>query len=133
MSYNNNHDISEFIGGHLVTTTGLEIDSGKVDFLFKDGRHFTMCHEQDCCEYVKVADVIGDLSDLQDATVIDAREEKSRTDPDGYNSNDEYRESFTWTFYVIQTNKGAVTIRWLGESNGYYGEEVDIELSGPTA
>ncbi len=134
MSYDNSHSISEFIGGHIVTATGLEPNSERVEFVFADGRRFAMLHEGDCCESVSVNDVIGDTADLQDATVIDAREEVSEeVDPEDYVPYSEYRDSFTWTFYIIQTSKGAVTIRWLGESNGYYSERVDIELVGESA
>ena len=127
MSYDSNHDISVLNGHHLVSVSGLEANSDRVIFECADGSKWQMVHERDCCENVTVEDVIGDVSDLQDAKVIDAREETSDADPSDYTNTDEYRESFTWTFYVIQTNKGAVTIRWLGESNGYYSEDVDFE------
>lgn len=129
MSYDNDHNISALNGRHIVSAEGLESGSDCVSFVCADGSRWQMVHISDCCESVSVEDVVGDIADLQDATVIDARCETSDTDPDDRtpDKDDRYRDSFTWTFYIIQTNKGAVTIRWLGESNGHYGEGVDFE------
>lgn len=126
MSYSNDHNISVLNGRHIIDVTGLEKGSYEVHFVCADGSKWRMVHEQDCCESVSVEDVVGDVADLVGADVIDARQEVGSDDPAGYQAS-EYRESCTWTFYVIQTNKGAVTIRWLGESNGYYSEGVDFE------
>ena len=50
--------------------------------------------------------------------------ENPRIDPECPNCAD---ESFTWTFYKFATVSGYVTLRWYGESNGYYSEEVTFE------
>lgn len=113
-------EFKELKGREIVDVSGLDVGSERVTFSCSDGTRWEMYHSQDCCESVDVQDIAGDPADLI-GLVLDAREESGDTDPVGYQGS-EWRESFTWTFYVIQTNKGAVTIRWLGESNGYYGE-----------
>ncbi len=125
MGWRDQVSFSDLVGKTIVTTDfQMGDDDHKVTFITGDGCKYVMHHEQDCCEGVGIEEVIGDIADLQDAVVIDAREEEGEG-PEGYEYQD---DSHTWTFYVIQTNKGAVTIRWLGQSNGYYSEGVNFEL-----
>lgn len=103
-----------------------------ITFRCTDGDVYRMEHEQDCCETVSIEEVIGDLSDLVDSPIVEASKESNRDqppkiDPDypNYPPN-----SYTWTFYKIGSQKGFVTIRWFGESNGYYSEEVSLNKNG---
>ena len=118
--------------GVLVGKTIEKIDRVNDDelrFFTKCGREFRMLHEQNCCEHVHLEEIIGDLDDLVGVTMIEA-DEVSNKDEEGERPS-EYSESWTWTFYKFRTHKGDVTLRWLGESNGYYGEGVDfIEKGG---
>ena len=82
-----------------------------------------MYHEQDCCEYVRVYDINGDVDDLLNSPITQVEEVTSSEDEMELNDPD----SFTWTFYKFATIKGYVTIRWLGESNGYYSERVSFK------
>jgi len=85
---------------------------------------FRFLHWQDCCESVYIESIVGDLSDLEGEPLLIA-EEVSGEIPEP--KEDEYIESRTWTFYKFATRKGYVDVRWLGESNGYYSESVDLE------
>lgn len=90
-----------------------------------EGFSYTMYHSQDCCESVTISEVIGDLNDLLGTPLLIAEEVTSENStPEGV-TPPEYPESYTWTFYKLATVKGHVTIRWLGESNGYYSESVN--------
>lgn len=116
------NSIEELKGKTIIQIEGMEWDSDQVLFKCSDGSAYKMYHEQDCCESVRIEDVCGDVQDLIDTEIIDAR-----CDTNSDNPPDKYTDSHTWTFYNFRTNKGSLTLRWLGESNGYYGEEVDFK------
>ena len=87
---------------------------------------YKLTHVQDCCESVWIEDITGDIeTHLQNNEILDAYGSYSE-----YKENDRekhgYIESGTWSFYVIRTMNDTFTIRFLGESNGYYSEEADI-------
>lgn len=93
-----------------------------------EGNTYRMVHHQDCCEDVWLHDVIGDWKDLIGNTLTMAEEVVNESE---YEHNDDgfiYGDSHTWTFYKFATCKGYVTLRWYGESNGYYSEEVNFEM-----
>lgn len=83
-----------------------------------------MFHSNDCCEHVYIESIIGDLDDLIGEDLLLADESSGETPADV--KWDYEPESYTWTFYRLATRKGFVDIRWLGTSNGYYGEGVDF-------
>lgn len=91
-------------------------------FLTDKGRKFILYHERDCCERVRIDDIMGDISDLIGSPLLLAEEVTDEYDDSLY----EYNESLTWTFYKLSTIKGSVIVRWLGESNGYYSESVNF-------
>jgi hypothetical protein len=104
---------------------------GRLVFVCTDGYVYGMDHQQDCCESVTIDDITGDLADVIGSPLLIAEERSSDENPQGI-AIPEYQDSFTWTFYELATNKGSVTIRWYGESNGYYSESVDFyKISGP--
>lgn len=112
----------ETLKGQVITKVTQTDDTISFDTL--DGSSYLMYHSQDCCENVYVESIVGDLDDLLDSEILLA-EEVSGENPEGWIA-DKYAESYTWTFYKLATRKGYVDIRWLGESNGYYGEGVDF-------
>ena len=126
-------DISDLKGKTLID---IDVGSGKsqIDFTTADDEHYEMYHIGDCCESVYIEDIVGDLDDLIGTPILEAEEVVSRDEnpPDRLKSDDEddyygggyMVESYTWTFYKLGTIKGHVTLRWFGQSNGYYSERV---------
>ena len=104
----------------------------KIIFTTVDGEKYKLSHSQECCERIHIEDICGNLDDLIDSEILMAEEitNKENEIPDEIKT--EYLENyfdsyFLWTFYKLATIKGYVTIRWLGESNGYYSVGVDFE------
>src|SRR3990167_3845271 len=103
------------------------IGNEELVFTLDTGEKYKLYHDQDCCESVSIEYITGELSELIWTPILLAEEVTSDTNPMDITKEDQ--DSFTWTFYKLATMKGYVTIRWYGESNGYYSESVDFGIA----
>jgi len=94
--------------------------------ILTDKYRYDLYHEQDCCEYVRLVKVIGDIDNILNEEIIFAEEDAGANDPDWYGDN--YNDSHTWTKFVLGTKNANVEFWFLGESNGYYGESISIKV-----
>lgn len=122
------HVLKELLGQVLVKAE--KIDGGghwendKLVFWLQDGRVYEFSHDQDCCESVYIESIVGDLQDLVGSPLMMAEEVGSDSEEIKDKDGEEWGDSHTWTFYKFATVKGYVDVRWLGQSNGYYSEDV---------
>lgn len=107
-------------GKTITQVTGACQGSDLVLFYLEDGTRVRMTPEHDDYSLVSIEEVVGDIEDLI-GTVKQARMACG-----SLLDTKEGRE--LWTFYRISTEKGLVTFRWCGVSNGYYSVEVKVEL-----
>jgi len=123
--------LSALIGQSLVRVGQAYGGLQNNDFIRFDtdqGVSYVLTHIQDCCELVSVEDITGDLQDLVGSEIVMAEVASNQT------IDEKYDHSTTWTFYKFATGKGFVTIRFRGESNGYYSQRVSVfELDRPEA
>ena len=112
--------IDELIG-KILTKININDEEDEIVFCCDDNSSYRMYHNQDCCESVTIEDICGDINNLIGYPIVMAEESTNSC------TNEDYDESCTWTFYKFSTINGYVTIRWYGESNGYYSESVDFE------
>lgn len=108
------------LGKTVTKIEGAVEESEEILFTTENGDIFRMYHEQDCCEDVRIEDIGGDVDDLIGNPILLAEEVTNEGELD-------YGNTCTWTWYHFATIKGYVTIRWYGESNGYYSESVNCE------
>ena len=114
--------LSDLIGH---TLQRVDVTEDTMVFVLENGNTCKLYHEQDCCEYVYIEDVVGDVNDLVGVPILKAEKVSNYEGPETIHTRD--MDSYTWTFYKFATIKGYVDVRWLGESNGYYSESVDFE------
>ena len=112
----------------LKTLVGCTLVSADAyEFVTDDGWKILFHYEPDCCATADVKDVSGDFADLVGSPLTLAEVVvKSQEEPEP-----EYPESWTWTFYKFATMKGYVDVQWLGDSNGYYSENVSVTVVAP--
>lgn len=114
-------EFRELVGKTLIKIEGIDEQyADDLRFVCSDGSVYRMYHRRDCCESVQVEEVIGDIADLIGTPIIVAEEVIYDNEAPPWTEMPKYAEDIRWTFYKIRTIKGDVTIRWLGESNGYY-------------
>lgn len=93
-------------------------DNDAIIFVLDESNGYALTHLQDCCEGVYIESIDGDLSDLVGEPLVMAEEAYQEGESDWGTS--------TWSFYKFATTKGYVTVRFFGESNGYYSEEARV-------
>lgn len=122
MYYGDNYEFLDFdaLRGKTLVSILVAEDESEITFVTSDGQTYKLFHDQNCCENVRVEDISGNLAELVFQPVLLAEEVSGET------GESEYGAHYTWTFYKLATNRGAVTIRWYGESNGYYSENVSF-------
>lgn len=118
------HEITELVGQNIVNVARRDLHGLEaLELTAEDGRVFRFHHLQDCCESVSIEDVCGDLYDLI-GVIVEATESVKAEPEHDYGVG-------AWTFYRFSTSKGTVTVRWYGESNGYYSVGVDLTIIEP--
>jgi hypothetical protein len=98
-------------------------DKTLISFTTIENEQYMLSHFQGCCEQVCVEEIVGELTDLLNSPILLAEESS-------IDEGEEYSNLEKWTFYKLSTNKGSVTIRWYGTSNGYYSVSVDFTKIG---
>lgn len=122
--------ISDLVGKTLVSIEGAAAGSDTVTISLEDGTRFLLRDpnwEDEVDADVLLADVEGDIADLIGSPITLA-EAVTSDRPHTWRAEIGGDYSFTWTFYRIATAKGFVVLRWLGESNGNYAEEVEVSV-----
>lgn len=111
-------EIDEFVGK---TFTHVWIPTSEHEIFFKNETEmYHLGHEQECCEVVELELIEGDLQDLVDTPILVAERERVET------QDKEWGDLYVTTFVKFRTMKGSVTLIWKGESNGYYGVDVEV-------
>lgn len=120
-------EINYHLAKGIKKVVGLRQYSDEVIFICKDNYAVKMYHEQDCCEsvYLDSADSIDNNDDVYTDCNWCIME---IVDNVNWGAKSEWTESCTWTFYKMKTDKGYDTLRWYGESSGYYSEKVDLKV-----
>ena len=111
-------------GKTIVEVVGLKKQEESVVLRLDDKSELEFYHEYSCCENFWLEDFEFSGKSVIGAKILDVVLVSEKQDVTEWGT-------MTWTFYKIQTDKGELFMRWCGESNGYYSEDVDIKYTSP--
>ena len=106
--------------GEVLDAVDIDREENQILLTTRSGRKFLVYHEQDCCESVRMVGQNGSFDELIGKPIVEARDFAVDTSEEATDS------SQTTTTLVFRVDDQTVISRWIGDSNGYYSESVDI-------
>lgn len=126
MRYGDRIEVESLIG-EVLTHVDTDEKNSQIMLTTESGKIIKIFHDQDCCETVSIEDTEGDWHNLVGKVIVEATHESVKEgDPPP-----EYPDSWTRTTLKFRVSNATLISRWIGESNGYYSESVDIENITP--
>ena len=118
------------MAGEVLRYVDIDPDKNEILLTTESGRQFLFYHCQDCCESVEIEGTDGEWRELIGKPLVEVTQcEIDRGDPPP-----ECPDSWTRTALTFKVDGATVISRWIGESNGYYSESVDLcEMTTPVA
>lgn len=109
-------ELSEFVGKTIVELyqTGFKTDENKI---------FYFHHDRDCCETIKFVRWRGNKKSILNIPLTSCTLSHDEPPED---CDRLYSDSHTWTVFRFEAGENWCETCFLGESNGYYGEDVVI-------
>jgi hypothetical protein len=107
--------------GEVLDAVDIDREENQILLTTRSGRKFLVYHEQDCCESVRIVSQDGSFDKLIGNPLIEARDFAVDT-----GESESNYDSQTTTTLVFRVDDQTVISRWIGDSNGYYSEGVDI-------
>jgi hypothetical protein len=107
--------------GEVLDAVDIDREKDQILLTTRSGRNFLVYHKQNCCETVAISGQDGSFDKLIGKPIVEARDITVDTSEEAAGS------SQTTTILVFRVDDQTVISRWIGDSNGYYSESVDIE------
>jgi hypothetical protein len=110
--------------GKVITHVDIDPEMDQILLTLDSGVEIMIYHARDGCEHVVIEGTDGSWNNLLHKPILLFQHDETRSE---VHPHYEYRTDTTLTFTV---DGASVINRWVGTSNGYYSEKVDIrELS----
>ena len=113
----------ERLVGEVITGYKINSDDEILLKLYTKDKIIIFYHDQECCEEVWLETDPEEIKRIIGSPILQAEERTEECE-----ELEEWWERNTYTFYTIRTLKDTLTLRFIGTSNGYYSEDVDIEI-----